>query len=133
MRQRIAIGISLVVVAVVGLLGADVMGTEVIGADVIGRHWVFRASPYSHDPETGDRVSRYAEPVASLGTPENVIRAVYTHHRVRFRTSPGGGNDTTHITESTPIRQEVSGVGGSCSGGTPYWYLPSDYSNRWWR
>lgn len=83
----------------VAMLGADPCSTS-RAAD-----WIFMPSYYSHDPETGQRVTQYepAQP-ALVQVAANYVRSGYRHTRSRIEV--GGSADYLHMTEEwgRPVR-----------------------------
>jgi hypothetical protein len=67
--------------------------------------WIFMPSKYSHDPQTGQRVTQYApvEPVLVAVRPDYATSG-YRHTQSRIRV--GGSSDDLHITEEwgRPVR-----------------------------
>ena len=67
--------------------------------------WIFMPSTYSHDPQTGQRVTQYApvEPVL-VEVRSDYVKSGYRHTQSRIRV--GGSSDNLHITEEwgRPVR-----------------------------
>ena len=61
--------------------------------------WIFRPSAYTHDPQTGERVTQFAKPApAYVREDPTYEQSAYRHTRTTFRY--GDSSDHLHIVET---------------------------------
>jgi len=85
--------------------------------------WIFRASHYSHDPATGNRVNQFApEKTAYVRTDPTYQESVFRHSRSGFEV--GGSFDYTHTVETWGQGERIRPYGEwqypYRAGATPY-------------
>jgi len=101
--------------------------------------WIFRSSYYSHDPQTGERVSQYAKPEPSYSRVggEGYLQSAYRHNATTLRA--GDSADHVHVVETWGEGDRIRPYGEWLfpyrAGATPYgpwgnpqgpWTLPFD-------
>ena len=101
--------------------------------------WIFRPSHYTHDPETGERVSQYTrKQPAYVRTDPTYMQSGYRHSRSTLR-GIGGSVDRRHTVETWGAGEMIRPYGEwqypYRAGATPYgpwgnaggpWTLPFD-------
>jgi hypothetical protein len=105
-----------------GLVSAMVLST--MPRPAATESWIFRPSHYSHDPQTGERVSQYAsEPPAYAPYDPNYLVSGYRHIRSSIR--DGDGNfDHMHVVQTWGAGEWIRPYGEWLfpfrAGATPY-------------
>jgi hypothetical protein len=107
---------------VAAIISATATPTEVMGKEAAS--WIFRRSTYSHSPVTGERVSQYASPRASIVRSDNTYReSGYRHIRSSLR-GPDGSADRTHVVQTWGAGESIRPYGEwqrpFRDGATPY-------------
>ncbi|MBN2293252.1 MAG: hypothetical protein JXM70_12550 [Pirellulales bacterium] len=100
--------------------------------------WAFKPSYYSHDPDSGERVAKYAEGEKAYAQIDNYRRSGYRHQRIRIRGLRGSA-DNIHLVETWGDGENIRPYGEwqrpFRAGATPYgpwgnpsgpWTLPFD-------
>jgi len=76
-----------------------------VGAPAAAADWIFAPSTFTHDPQTGDRLGKVAEPPPQIVYPTgDFVRSGYRQNRSTIRTPLGA--DNLHIVEEwgRPVR-----------------------------
>lgn len=118
---------------------APILGT-LLAASAVEGSWIFRSSYYSHDPQTAERVSQFAqsEPSYSRVGTEGYLQSGYRHNRTTLWAGRGG-SDNVHVVETWGEGDRIRPYGEWLfpyrEGATPYgpwgnpqgpWTLPFD-------